>query len=111
MLLLENEFPWEALVSLLNSLVANYQCDRFENEQFPVPEKGIATPLPDDYAFRGLDWACKYFPDGWFEGAQDDEDRAMEMPFMDNNRIERILWLATRISAVRYPFHHLVLRK
>ena len=106
-LLLENEFPWTGLVYMLNSLVAKYECDRFEDDEFPVPEKGIGRPLPEDYTLRGLDWAKRYFPDSWFQRAQvGDEERSMELPSMENIRIERILWLATRIAAVRYSLQN-----
>lgn len=108
--LLENEFPWDALVTMLNFLVKNFDSERFEGEMFPVPEKGVGRPLPEDYTLRGLDWARAYFPERWFEDAQvDDEERSLELPSMANIRVERILWLATRIAAVssdrsnRYP--------
>lgn len=99
--LLENEFPWDALVTMLNHLIKNFESERFEGERFPVPEKGIGRPLPEDYTLRGLDWSKSYFPERWFEDAQvDDEERSMELPSMANIRVERILWLATRIAAV-----------
>lgn len=99
--LLENDFPWEALVSLLNSLTSEPETDKFETENFPIPEQGIGRPLPEDYTLRGLDWAKTYFPEGWFEDAQvDDEERLMELPSMESVRVERILWIATRIAAV-----------
>lgn len=98
--LLENDFPWEALVSLLNSLTSEPETDKFETENFPIPEQGIGRPLPEDYTLRGLDWAKTYFPEGWFEDAQvDDEERLMELPSMESVRVERILWIATRIAA------------
>ncbi|PWW79037.1 hypothetical protein C7212DRAFT_167186 [Tuber magnatum] len=98
--LLENEFPWEHLVSMLNSLVGQSDQDRFGCREFPVPEKGRGRPLPEDYTLRGLEWARKYFPNRWFEDAQvDEEERSVEVPSMENVRIERILWLATQVAA------------
>ncbi|KAG0126475.1 hypothetical protein HOY82DRAFT_491739 [Tuber indicum] len=98
--LLENEFPWEHLVFMLNSLVGQSDQDRFGCEEFPVPEKGRGRPLPEDYILRGLEWARKYFPNRWFEDAQvDEEERSVEVPSMENVRIERILWLATQVAA------------
>lgn len=102
--LLENEFPWESLVAMLNFLIKSFDGERFEGEKFPVPEKGVGRPLPEDYTLRGLDWSRLYFPERWFEDAQvDDEERSMELPSMANIRVERILWLATRIAAVGPP--------
>ena len=104
MLLLENEFPWRGLVSMLNNLSAKYKYDRLKDNEFPVPGEGIQRPLPEDYSLRGLDWAKWYFPDGWFRRAQvDDEDRSVELPAMENIRIERIMWLATHVAGVRHP--------
>lgn len=101
--LLENEFPWDSLVTMLNFLIESFDGERFEGEMFPVPEKGVGRPLPEDYTLRGLDWARIYFPERWFENAQvDDEERSLELPSMANIRIERILWLAARIAAVSF---------
>ncbi|KAG0639286.1 hypothetical protein HOY80DRAFT_886553 [Tuber brumale] len=98
--LLENEFPWEHLVFMLNSLVGQSDQDRFGCKEFPVPEKGRGRPLPEDYILRGLEWARKYFPNRWFEDAQvDEEERSVEVPSMENVRIERILWLATQVAS------------
>ncbi|RPB04327.1 hypothetical protein L873DRAFT_1799841, partial [Choiromyces venosus 120613-1] len=47
--LLENEFPWEHLVSMLNRLVEKSDQDRFGCKDFAVPEKGCGRPLPEDY--------------------------------------------------------------
>lgn len=99
--LLENEFPWESLATMLNFLVESFDGERFEGESFPVPEKGVGRPLPEDYTLRGLDWSRLYFPERWFEDAQvDDEERSIELPSMATIRVERILWLAARIAAV-----------
>jgi hypothetical protein len=104
MLLLENEFPWVGLVNMLNTLLAKYECNRFEDGRFPVPGKGIGRPLPEDYSLRGLGWARTYFPDRWFEDVQvDDEKRSEELPSTENTRIERILRPAARIAVVSHP--------
>ena len=43
------------------------------------------------------------FPTCLFEDAQVDEaERFLEVPSMENVCIEHILWLATRVTAVRY---------
>ena len=104
MLLLENEFPWRGPVSMLDNLAAKYKYYRLKDDEFPVPGEGIQRPLPEDYSLRGLDWVKWYFLDGWIRRAQvDDEDRSVELPAMENTRIERIMWLATHVAGVRHP--------
>lgn len=101
--LLEGTFPWEPLVTMLNFLLKSFDSERFESEMFPVPEKGVGRPLPEDYILRGLDWSQNYFPERWFENATaHDEERSVELPSMASLRVERILWLASRIAAVSF---------
>ncbi|KAI5777653.1 hypothetical protein EDC01DRAFT_635571 [Geopyxis carbonaria] len=101
--LLENEFPWHSMVDMLNDLLKTLDSDAESNiiaKEFPRPSKGIGRPLPEDYTLRGLAWCARYFPEGWFEDAQvDNEERSLELPSMANLRMERILWLAMRICA------------
>lgn len=105
MRLLENAFPWESLVPMLNFLLKSFYSDRFECEEFPIPERGIGRPLPEDFVIHGLDWARLYYPEGWFKEAHvEDEERSMELPSMANIRVERILWLAMRIAAVSLDY-------
>ncbi|KAH0537601.1 hypothetical protein FGG08_005633 [Glutinoglossum americanum] len=100
MKLVENEFPWESLASMLNTLVTTYDTFwRVENGEFPEPEKGVGRPLPEDFNIRGLEWASSYFPNGWFENALvDDEERTLELASMAADRRERILWLAYQLA-------------
>ena len=101
--LLENEFSWEHLVYMLNSLVGQSDQDKFGCKEFPVPAKGRGRLHPEDYTLRGHKWARKYFPNRWFKNAQVDEEvRSVEVPSMENFPIERILLLATKVAAVRY---------
>ena len=101
---LEDDLPWEHLVFMLNSFVGRFDKARFEGVEFPVPAGSPRRPLPEDYILRGLDWAEEYFPHRWFEDVQEiEEERSVEEEFMEDVRIERILWLATRVAAVRYP--------
>ena len=88
---------------MLNSLAGQSDQDRFGCKEFPVPEKGRGRLLPEDYTLRDLEWARTHLPNRWFEDAQvDEEERSVEVPSMENVRIERILWLATQVAAVRY---------
>jgi len=104
--LIENEFPWRSLIEMLNELRVSYDDegdgddDKIVSKAFPVPDKGVGRPLPEDYNLRGFDWAKRYFPARWFEDGQiDNEERTQELPSMTNIRRERILWLAMRVCA------------
>jgi len=104
--LIENEFPWRSLIEMLNELRVGYDDDgdgdddKIVSKAFPVPDKGVGRPLPEDYNLRGFDWATRYFPARWFEDGQiDNEERIQELPSMTNIRRERILWLAMRVCA------------
>ena len=101
--LIEIDFPWVALVEVLNKLLAPQGGDdqdisaKMLNANFPSP---VGHPLPEDYNLRGFDWARSYFPQNWFNDARiDSEERTQEFPSMTNIRRERILWLAARICA------------
>ena len=87
---------------MLNTLVTAYDTFwRVENDRFPEPEKGVGRPLPEDFIIRGLEWACSYFPEGWFENAPvDDEERILELASMTADREERNLWLAYQLAKV-----------
>ncbi|KAF8545284.1 hypothetical protein BDD12DRAFT_785789 [Trichophaea hybrida] len=105
MRLIENQFPWKLLIEMLNVLRTNYDKNgdddnKITSNAFPVPDKGIGRPLPEDYELRGFVWAKRYFPARWFEDSQiDNEERTQELPSMTNIRKERILWLAMRVCA------------
>jgi len=102
MRLIEKEFPWWPLVTMLNDMRLNFDgpAEKIEANTFPVSRKGVGRPLPEDYGLRGFDWAERYFPDRWFDDAQiDNEERTQELSSMTNIRRERILWLALRICA------------
>ena len=100
--LIETDFPWEALVKMLNKMLVQQGGDDADisdnmDARFPSP---VGHPLPEDYNLRGFDWARSYFPPNWFEDARiDGEERTQEFPSMTNIRRERILWLAARICA------------
>jgi hypothetical protein len=98
---------------MLNELRVSYDDgdgdDKIMSKAFPVPDKGVGRPLPEDYNLRGFDWAERYFPARWFEDGQvDNEERTQELPSMTNIRRERILWLAIRVCAaddwIKYDF-------
>ena len=95
--LIETDFPWVALVKMLNGLLVWGDADLSAkmNARFPP---AVGHPLPEDYNLRGFDWAQGYFHPYWFEDARiGSEERTQELPSMTSIRRERILWLAVRI--------------
>ena len=56
--------------------------------------------MPEDFVLRGQLWTDGYFPDNWFtDGRIDDEERALELPSFRASRLERVLWIAQKISS------------
>ena len=95
--------PWPEMASFLNSLAkpAGWTSSA-PTTDFPVPNRpSVGRPLPEDYAMRGQIWSQNYFPPGWFEESNVDEDeRTQELPSMAMPRIARVLWLGICIARV-----------
>ncbi|KAL5325165.1 hypothetical protein ACEPPN_006288 [Leptodophora sp. 'Broadleaf-Isolate-01'] len=102
MKLLEASFPWQSLTVMLNTLLAPYSTQaRIESTDFPLPIKDDVRPFPEDFAMRGLLWADGYFPEKWFSNDKiDDAEKYLEVASMTDDRKERILWLAYRLSSL-----------
>jgi hypothetical protein len=101
---IEQYVPWALLVAFLNTLgKPGVKFARVEAEKFPAPENGIGAYLPEDFSMRGQVWCQQYHPEGFFgeDCPVDDEERSLEMPSMAGSRVERCLYLAVRLSAVR----------
>jgi hypothetical protein len=126
MVYLVPHFPWKLTAFMLNTLLngsssssPNVSQDSgltrllLESDRFPgAVEEGKDVkegregagrqrrPLPDDFAIRGLPWAEKYYPDGWFvtEERIDDDERYFELASMREERRERVIWLGCRIA-------------
>ncbi|ROT35436.1 hypothetical protein SODALDRAFT_363262 [Sodiomyces alkalinus F11] len=97
---MEKQFPWRLLSAQLNTLLdASDAALRFDQDDFPRPEKEAPRPLPEDYAMRGLLWVDNYLPLDWFTNEKtDDEERYFELPSMMDARRVRCLWLGRRIA-------------
>ncbi|CZT10528.1 uncharacterized protein RAG0_14969 [Rhynchosporium agropyri] len=102
MKLLEGGFPWQSLTMMLNTLLALYPTHaRIESTEFPLPARGDSRPFPEDFAMRGLLWADGYYPESWFANDKiDDAEKYLEVASMTDDRKERILFLACRISTL-----------
>ncbi|SPO03788.1 uncharacterized protein DNG_06471 [Cephalotrichum gorgonifer] len=84
-------WPWKLLTLALDSASQAPPCALESGEpEFSLWEKG-GLPLPEDYAMRGLVWADRYLPDGWFAGdTRDYDERVVEMEWMRRERGRRL---------------------
>lgn len=92
--------PWEQTALLLNYLLRTSEvAPRLDTDEIPWPEGGIAHPLPEDYAMRGLIYTEDYYPNKWFDNtAIDENERYFEPASTVVKRRERILWLGHSIA-------------
>jgi hypothetical protein len=112
-----DDAPWSELAAFLNAL-AKTKChiqiqspNQTETTDtllaggvFPGEgERGDELPLPEDYRVRGLMWTQDYFPEKWFEGEHDEEERYLELESTEKNRMERVLRLGYALSKVSTP--------
>ncbi|KAK1754181.1 EST/SMG-like protein 1 [Echria macrotheca] len=97
---LARRFPWNLTSILLNTLIGTEHGYAFETQGFPrYSEEAAPRPLPEDYAMRGLPWADRYFPDGWFTNDKiEDEEKGLETAAMEHERKIRILALGYQIA-------------
>ncbi|CZR50382.1 uncharacterized protein PAC_00254 [Phialocephala subalpina] len=103
MALIEEFVPWEDLVVVLNSFIrCSENLDRIEGETFPGLLQ-VPQPLPEDFDLRGLVWSQNYLPEDWFANSHFDDEPVymMESPTSQEDRLERILWLACHLASSR----------
>ncbi|KAJ2982586.1 hypothetical protein NQ176_g1283 [Zarea fungicola] len=103
MSLIDSKLPWNLIVDILNDAKPCLMSKpRMEMEGFPRPPPNEPLrPLPEDYAMRGLQLSADYFPKDWFSSDRLEEDEKMfELPSLGDERRQRVLWLARRISTL-----------
>ncbi|KAI8416557.1 hypothetical protein FOFC_02868 [Fusarium oxysporum] len=97
MIYLEKRFPWESLVAFLNTLLVSPNQEYTREDGFPIPYS--ATPLPEEFAMRGLHYSQDYFSSNYFDNHDLDENtRRIEHPWMAARRANQILGLARVIA-------------
>ncbi len=65
---------------------------RLDLVKFPQPEVGTSRPLFEDFPLRGQVYTVKYYPETWFsDRGVDEEERSLELPLINEPRVERIL--------------------
>ncbi|CCX15608.1 Similar to Uncharacterized protein YKR096W; acc. no. P36168 [Pyronema omphalodes CBS 100304] len=106
---IETDMPWDILVRSLNVMRTAYAgkggvASRIVSDGIMEPEDGECT-LPEEYELRGMDWAQEYFESYEFfkteKAKKDEETRIKEYELMEKVRLERILWLAVRLSKIK----------
>lgn len=113
MKLFGKDIPWQDICNFLNSLNAEYEVmkakdltqayARLESKDFPRPDSGVCRPLSEDFLLRGQVYTDGYHPDTLFSDAGiDDDERSLDLPSMNEPRVERTLWIGRRISSVRH---------
>ena len=99
---LECYVPWEWIIVFLNTIERSRICDeRVESERFPQQIYEPDRHLPEDFCMRGVRWATHVFPPGYFTRSVPDEDeRMLEPPHFESQRVERCVWLGMRLASV-----------
>ena len=90
---------WELLCALLNELVESGTLTEYSSKFGPM-DPANPCPLPEDFILQGTIYAAPYFPEGWFEQYQNDEEWPVEHASLRGVRIERILWLGGKLASV-----------
>jgi len=101
MKLLDANFPWKGLITMLNTLLRFYHnYSRIEGDLLPVPDKNDFRPTPEEFVIRGLFWTVRCFIPGWFRNKNiEDENQYKEDASMNTDyRPERILWLGCQLA-------------
>ena len=90
--------PWKKITTFLNSIgCSDIDFGVVEYEEFPI--MGDRKHMPEDFLIRGYVWSQGYFPDNFFEDAEDD-GHSIEVLSMRASRMHRCLWLGRQLSKV-----------
>ncbi|KAK7556788.1 hypothetical protein IWX49DRAFT_623341 [Phyllosticta citricarpa] len=105
-----SQAQWNDLAFFLNTLArADPICPEVESAVFLREVHEDGRPLPEDYLIRGQLWAHAYYPEGWFDGSRDEEERVLELASTVKSRTERIMWLGIRLAqanrGLQYDFN------
>jgi hypothetical protein len=99
----EQLIPWAGIATFLNTLIRpDIAIWKIESESFPLLDDGAAHQLAEDYLIRGQAWSRLYYPESFFDGAPDEDERpVIEEPSAVLPRKYRCLWLGVRLATVR----------
>ncbi|KAF2803996.1 uncharacterized protein BDZ99DRAFT_426165 [Mytilinidion resinicola] len=104
---LADNAPWNELVTFLNTLSKSERLEPLvNNDIFPSKDMSDNVPLPEDYLIRGQVWSQWYFPESWFGGEHDEEERSLELASTTKDRTERILRLGHQIATLERWIHY-----
>ena len=105
------DIPCYPLCSFLNTVAGKFHststifAEDFPQSRDQNDDKAVDRPLPEDFTLRGQMYSQWYFPRTWFaKTLVDGDEHNVELPSMNEARIERILWLGHRIASVCHIF-------
>jgi hypothetical protein len=99
--------PWSEIVAFLNTLSKSERHEPLiTGDLFPNQDQNDSRPLPEDYLIRGQVWSQSYFPEWWFGGEHDEEERSLELASTIRSRTERILRLGQQIASYERWIHY-----
>ena len=110
---IQKYFDWSSICTVLNALLNEDLDIDLTKETFPMYEEKLKQrpngnapapedqirPLWEDYLLRGLPHTVWYFPNDWFEGSLEEEERQVEKKSMNLMRKQRLVWIGHRIAA------------
>ncbi|KAL2043723.1 hypothetical protein N7G274_003242 [Stereocaulon virgatum] len=108
--LIKMHVPCKEICAFLNSLVSDFEIMRSKDlaqahsrlrlKDFPNPDQGVGRPLSEDFTLRGQVFTQGYHPPTYFSDAMvDDDERSLNLPSMNEPRIQRLLWLGNGIAS------------
>ena len=90
---------WAYLALFLTKLAKSEKLNSLvENTSFPHRDQS-ARPITEDHLVQGQVWSQWYYPEGWFDASDDEEERLLELASTMKVRTERILWLGVRLAS------------
>ena len=123
--LLEDDFSWDLLTTMLNTRVAGVDLNQAQESVLAVPVNNEVRPLPEDYILRSALYADHYFSDTWFTAILDEEEQVRDKVRMLEQKKGLFCWLprpnlshhlqkakAVIVDMVyqRYPLHTIFFR-
>ncbi|EMR09666.1 hypothetical protein PNEG_01856 [Pneumocystis murina B123] len=99
---MERFIPWFKIAEYLSNIIKKIKNNSILGTS-DLPVRQSKSPLPEDWALRGINWSKKIWPKAYFENmTEDDFDFTVEQPDDEiiEIRIKRIIWLGFKIASL-----------
>ncbi|QSL67078.1 hypothetical protein MERGE_001465 [Pneumocystis wakefieldiae] len=99
---MERFIPWFKIAEYLSNIIKKIKNDNIVGTS-DLPVRQNKSPLPEDWALRGINWSEKIWPKAYFENmTEDDFNFTVEQPDdeVTEIRIKRIVWLGFKIASL-----------